>query len=65
MEGDTDEDKFSFIQLAAVTANVVQWLLERDHEHQNENGGGDGKTDKSDEQKPESHRRYVDQRLIE
>jgi hypothetical protein len=60
-----DDDELSFITLKAATLNAVQWLMEAHDEKQNENCGKDGQANESNEQKPESHRRYVDCRLRE
>jgi hypothetical protein len=64
MEGNNNEDELTFVKLAAVTANVVRWLMQVDEEKDEETGSnrGAGKTNK---QSPEDERRYIDTRLKE
>ena len=67
MEGDNEEE-LSFVRLAAVTANVVRWLMET-HEQKTEQGKGNEAKNDSDTQKQVERdvqqRAYVDQRLCD
>jgi hypothetical protein len=63
MEGthDNDNEQFSFISLAAATANAIRYL--RLNEKQNEERGGDTDAGNAEEERSKRHRDYVDQRL--
>lgn len=51
MEGDTDDDELTFIRLAAVTANVLMRLKEKQTTQRNERAG----EKKDDEQRDQRH----------
>jgi len=59
-----DEDELTFVKLAAVTANVVRWLMKVDEEkkEQRQRNTGSGSEEKK---QTEEHTDYVDQRLRE
>ena len=61
---DNNEDELTFVKLAAVTANVVRWLMKVD-ENKQEESAGNPDAGKKNEQSPEDHRRYVEQRVRE
>ena len=63
MDNDSDEEKLSFIHIAAVTANVVRFL--KPQKKKDEESRCDNENRKADEEKAERHRRYVDARLKE
>jgi hypothetical protein len=64
MEGNNNEDELTFVKLAAVTANVVRWLIKVDEEKQEETGR-DSNAGKTDEQRTEDESRYIQHRLKE
>jgi hypothetical protein len=64
MEGNNNEDELTFVKLAAVTANVVRWLMQVDEEKKEETGR-DSNAGKTDEQRTEDERRYIETRLRE
>jgi len=61
MNNDSDEEKLSFIHIAAVTANVIRFL--KPQKKKDEESRSDNENRKADEEKAERQRRYVDQRL--
>jgi hypothetical protein len=58
-----DNDPLPFIHIAAVTRNVMQFLLT--HKQKTEDPAADSADEDKDVEKPEQHRAYVDQRLRE
>ena len=61
MEGDTDDDELTFVRLAAVTADVVRFLKEKQTTQRNERAG----EKKEDECSDQQSRRYVEHRVRE
>jgi hypothetical protein len=59
-----NDDELTFVKLAAVTANVVRWLMKVDEE-KDEDTGGNPDAGKTNKQSPEDERRYIDTRLKE
>ena len=56
---DNNDDELTFIRLAAVTANVVRWLKEKQTKPGNERTG----EKKDDEKRDEQSRHYVEHRV--
>jgi hypothetical protein len=59
METHNNEDELTFVKLAAVTANVVRWLMQVDEEKK------ESKTSNQDERRDTEHEKYVVARLRE
>ena len=68
MKGDDNDDELTFVRLAAVTANVIEWLMES-HEKQTEHSERkDAENDddpKRDVEQPKQGSEYVEHRLRE
>lgn len=67
MEGDTD-DQLTFVRLAAVTANVVTFLMKREKlpvDKRREDGPGNDETAKQADEKEREGLRYLDHRVKE
>lgn len=60
---DNDNDEFSFVSLAALTANVTRYL--QMDEQKNEDGERDPTPSGADEKKRAEEREYIEHRLRE
>jgi hypothetical protein len=63
-EADNENDELTFVKLAAVTANVVRWLMQVD-ENRKEDTGEDSKPSNQDERRDTEHEKYVATRCRE
>ena len=63
-QADNENDELTFVKLAAVTANVVRWLMKVD-ENKQEESAGNPDAGNANKQSPEDERRYIETRLRE
>lgn len=62
---DNDNERFSFITLAAATANVTRYLVKEDQKPEKHERSPDHHSGKSKKDAPDKERAYIEHRLRE